>query len=325
MAERYKNGRIAIEDYLEARFERLDGEIALLQARAKQAKKDLSRLKKLPGIPLGWGLPIPLDAKALPNARFALNQADIRQLARRRLEAARGMLEPRWKDFEAGRGTMDIFLESSVQALESALAVASNEDDALAAYTWHWALAWKIHALNKRRFEAGRIAGPDYAQARYHLLRAEIRLLEVMSKPGSTQKSPLAGSAPNSPRLADPLPPKELAQARLELRRADLRQLRRSLLETARWEYEERTEDFLAGRGIQCIYQDSSDRILEAEMALDPTKSGRLLAAQKYWERALIVEHIDKGRFFAGRLSSKEYAGARYLRLKAEIQMIEAK
>jgi hypothetical protein len=263
----------------------------------------------------------PLNSRDLAKANLATTRADVRDLARAKVEAARVMVAERWKDFRAGRGTLDILLEATLQLLEAELAVHGQEAERVAIYGRHWALAQQIEAINKRRYDAGRIAIQDYAQTTHHRLQAEIRLLQTWGgkKPGLP---PLLASDPASQVLPDLLSAKELAKAARELGRCTLTQLRQASIDVARQECQARAQEFLAGRGTLDILLGSSRRLLEAELVVCTQKTERVAALERHWERMMMMEVINKGRHDAGRIATKDYMETRYARLEAEIRLI---
>src|SRR5262245_13088585 len=66
----------------------------------------------------------PLDAKETAKAKFAALHADPKELAKLRLEVARGIFDARQREFMAGRGTLEFLLRDSERCLEAELALA---------------------------------------------------------------------------------------------------------------------------------------------------------------------------------------------------------
>ena len=126
--------------------------------------------------------PNPLDDKARAKAKLALQTSSSKQLAKEKLEVAKTCFESRFKEFLAGRGTLDFLFSASKQWLESERALATKETDLEPAFERHWELMKQIEDVNKARYEAGRIAVHEYLETKYYRLEAEIWLLEARQK-----------------------------------------------------------------------------------------------------------------------------------------------
>jgi hypothetical protein len=124
----------------------------------------------------------PLDAKTLARAKAEALRADPGELARAKVAAARECLDARFKDFLAGRGTLDFLLEAQVLVFEAELAVSNTDAQRLAVYEQRWQQAWIAERINKLRYDSGRVAVQDYAQTVYNRLDAEIDWLQLRAK-----------------------------------------------------------------------------------------------------------------------------------------------
>ena len=92
------------------------------------------------------------------------------------MDAAKRELDARWKEFCAGRGTLDILVGASRRLLEAERDLSSKKDDQVAAWDTHRQRMQDLCDINLARFEAGQIPIQDLAQADYYRLDAEIGL-----------------------------------------------------------------------------------------------------------------------------------------------------
>jgi RNA polymerase sigma factor (sigma-70 family) len=100
----------------------------------------------------------------------------LKALLKARLDAATIEADSRFKEFVAGRGTLDFFLASSQRLLKAELELSTQKADQLAALATHLRLLKKVHAMNQGRFVAGRINLADVKQTEFFVLEAEIAL-----------------------------------------------------------------------------------------------------------------------------------------------------
>lgn len=124
----------------------------------------------------------PLDAQFIAKAKFEAYRSDPRQLQKAKVNTARFALESRYKEFAAGRGTLDFLIRIALLLLESELAVCDNETDRIVALERHWTMMHQIEIINQARFEAGRIPVQDFAETKYFRLEAEIWLHQARAK-----------------------------------------------------------------------------------------------------------------------------------------------
>ncbi len=118
---------------------------------------------------------------------FGLSQADretllaafkgsekVKSLLKGQLEAAYEQMEARFREFLAGRGTLDILLEASICVLQAELDVCPAPKDRLKSFEAHSKCMYEIMKINKLRFESGRIPISDYAQSKFFHARSEL-------------------------------------------------------------------------------------------------------------------------------------------------------
>lgn len=122
------------------------------------------------------------DRKEMAKAKALVMTKDRTVLLKERLKAAQDECDARFKEFLAGRGTLDILLDASQRRLKAELPLADTNTARVAAYERYWEITWQMETVNKARYDAGRIAVTDYAQSRFHRLDAEILLRDAMEK-----------------------------------------------------------------------------------------------------------------------------------------------
>jgi hypothetical protein len=130
--------------------------------------------------------------------------------------------------------------------------------------------------------------------------------------------SPMATLA-QDPLLAPHI--KDIARAKFEATGIDRQTLITAKLETARNEYEGREKQFLAGQGTLDILLSASRRLLESDREVSWSDSERIAALERYWQRSLFVERINRGVAEAGRLPWKEYLITTFHRLGTEMEL----
>jgi hypothetical protein len=335
---RFRDGRVAISDYFELRYNLLGAEIAW--ARARQGER--------PARPR-WG---PAERFVLENGDEELSDslreeeqrlardkreallADPADLARQRLEAARAGGRARLGEVLAGRGTLDVLADWAARLLEAKLALRDKPEDQLTAYESKWALAKQLEVVNDARFAASRVPHADYLRTKYDRLDAELRWGEARARLGQSGRSELGARAPwlwiylpeqgsDADDSSGGL--RQLARVKREALRADPRELARERLAAARGAYRERWEEFLAGRGTLDILLDESQRVLTSELAMGAKPAERAAAWERQWTRLRRIEAINEERFKAGRVAVADMMESRCLRLDAEIHWAEAR
>jgi hypothetical protein len=328
---RAEAGRLPYKEYMEPRYERLTAEMDLLRARSGKAKP-LPLVGATPLV-LGENEPGRVPVKLLAKAKFEANEADIHRLAQSRLQAAEVAIRSRVGEFLAGRGTLDIMLETGLRWLHAELAVRDDPTYRLAAYERHWELVYLIDETQVARFEAGRIPIQDRQQAHYFRLQAELWLLAALEggKPlGLSQRAldvfTVVDPTDGRVRYAEiNIEPRQIARAKLAAVHADPRQLTRARLAAATEESDARWKEFLAGRGTLDIFLGSLERRLESELALADDAASRLAAHEKHWRQLLQVEAVNQARFDTGRIPIQDHMQSRYARLDAQIRLAQAR
>jgi hypothetical protein len=270
-----------------------------------------------------WFTIDPLLSKELARDRFELSRTDPRQLARARVEAARLWLRALEEEFRAGRRTVDIMNEAARSVLDAELEAVRGPSERAAALERYWEFARLVELLTAAKYRDGTVAMGDYAQARYILLGAEIRLVQAQTAEAS---SPGLLGGPEGP-----LPEgyhgdfREVPEARFEASRADPRRLSLARLQAARTMFEERLEQFRAGRRTVDVLLESSRWLLEAERAVARGAADDGAAFERHWRSALAIEEYTRGKFQRGTVGPGDYFKAKANRLEAEIGFAQAR
>jgi hypothetical protein len=256
--------------------------------------------------------------KQLAKARFQVLQHRPEVIALTRREAAREELVARLEQFLGGRGTLDILLKACEHAGEAERAL-SKEPTALAkAWGSEWSQLGLIEAVNRTRYEGGKLSLADFSQSRYARLDSERRW---------SDKSRLSGALPLGASGADDgvLGRKELAQARYNAAQRRPELATREELEAARVMLRERLKEFHAGRGTLSPFLDSHRSLLSIELIQASDQAARLQALEGHWRRLLEAETINQARHEAGKISIVDLLETRLVRQEAEMALLREK
>jgi len=314
---RYVRGRLAYKETRESQYERLNAEIQLAHLRGVEPSFDF----------LGREVALDfLNSKELAKQKRGAALADAHDLAVQRLDAIMDAYPGRLLEFLAGRGTLDIDLETSRRWLEAERALARGPKDQISALERHWETDWVIETVNKARYDAGRIASQDFFQSLHALLQVEIEFLKLRkSPPGEIPWTGgrLAGFLLwvwESDRLGGL---KQMAKDKFEVGLSTREHLLRESLAAVRGEFMARTEEFLNGRGTFDIVLENDQNLLAAECAVAKNQEERLAAFVKHFEHAALFEAVNRARYGAQRIAIQDYLQAVYERLDAELLLLK--
>jgi RNA polymerase sigma factor (sigma-70 family) len=167
--------------------------IALAYDSSKQ-EKDKEKASAQPGKAPNTDKEKPaLNFKSTTDSRSKLELSDnvkLNRLMKERVEAARGEVEARTKEFETGRGTLDFLMGASRRLLVAEWEMSDKKEDQLAALGAHLGRMLAVEKLNQDFFR--RRIVQDVQQSKYYRLEAEIWLekfkagkfkLDLQSKP----------------------------------------------------------------------------------------------------------------------------------------------
>jgi hypothetical protein len=352
--DRMEQGRIPVKDYQQSWMHQLIEEIALHKIRTKGGQGPASGPLRLTvagllegqGLPryhddpgawlLSWGVTLPASmmrepsgkfiSKELARAKIEAYHADPKELAQKRLQAARIVVTSRDLEFLAGRGTLDFLLEAARDLRDAELALAKTDADQLAALQSYWMMARQTEEVNQERYDLGRVPIQDLLESRNARLDAEIDLIRAWAgkKKSSTNATPLMNNIPLR-QAKNLLDAKELARALWEAAQKDPKDLAQFRQKNERMIFAARMKEYLAGRGTLSFLEDSAKRLLDDELAMSDTKAKWLSALEGYWERMARIEEITSGYYEGRRVPFHDLAQTTYFRLDAQIRLTEAR
>lgn len=106
----------------------------------------------------------------------------MKDLLRKRYHAAHAAAEARWKEFHAGRGTLDFLLGDSRHLLDAERGLSLRDADHVTALERYVERLRHIEAVNRERYDAGRIAVQELRESEYTRLEGEIWLEELRER-----------------------------------------------------------------------------------------------------------------------------------------------
>lgn len=186
--------------------------------------------------------------------------------------------------------------EISRRLRDAELARTINPADRLAAHERHVKFAREQEALAKAKYEAGRIAITNLAEARWQ--RAEAELSQVRE------------------RLLHKAGAEDLGRERA------LHNERREALRTM---VKARLAEYEAGRGTFVIFLEVSRQLLDAELELTSKQAERLALHERHLKLVEKCAEIDEARFKAGSLPLADYAPGRAGHLMDRIRHLREK
>jgi hypothetical protein len=103
----------------------------------------------------------------------------LKELSKSRRDAALAEVAARFDEFRAGLGALALLTDAIHRLRDAEVQLSDDPQSQYAACDRAYQLFKIIEAINEARFQAGRIAVQDLAQARYHRLAAEIERLRA--------------------------------------------------------------------------------------------------------------------------------------------------
>ena len=122
-----------------------------------------------------------LEERDLARDRYEVSQASVKNLARRRLEAARRVYQERYREFLQGRGPLDILLEIQSLVTRAQQPPVKPRISNRQALEEKWRAAWMAYQLAEGGYEAGRVSEAGYWQSLHALLDVEVDV--AMTRP----------------------------------------------------------------------------------------------------------------------------------------------
>jgi hypothetical protein len=321
---RIENGIQAVTpaDYWALRCERLLAELDLARELGGPGKP-------LPGAPnRAIGDQDPFEAKAAARDEFEATRALPRLLA----EAAR---DAPLREYQARMPRMFGWGVSPHDLLHIALRRVAAEGtrgestvEYLAALEGLWQVTWYIERFTQQCIESGvKLFGPaDYYATHDLRLEVEVWIAAARQQPG--KPLPLRGGLQDAFAMPDsPIDAKDVARAKSEAARVDVRQLLEKRREALLAEHEARLQRIRAGTDTPDLLSTASARLLTVELALAPGRAERLAARERSWARAVQTEYLALERVMAGikQFTPADYYEARYARILAELELAKAR
>jgi RNA polymerase sigma factor (sigma-70 family) len=128
----------------------------------------------------------PFHGLIAERAKFLLEKSDqppnLKPILSGLFDAANVEAQARWKQYNAGQGTLDIVLGASRRLLEAEQLLNRDKANQLAGLEHHLKRMKEAEAINQDRFNAGRIPVQDLAEARYYRIQAELWLGQAKAK-----------------------------------------------------------------------------------------------------------------------------------------------
>ena len=320
---KFDAGRGTIADLMAVQYDRLTAEIDWVQARARAGKeKPYPLAESLPEFRFDLSDYEMSPLKVRARARVEVSRADLGELARQRVVAARIAFRGRLVDYDNGKDYLDLVLELADSVTQAELGVLGGKADEASIRERAWEMAWMVHDIKRRQFEAKRTSVEGLDASHYALLHAEIALLRAKQ----IKRPNRVGSLLNEPVLANFFDAKTFARARAEVGRTDLDDLLRNRQEKARAAYRLRLEGFYSGKiwWIDPLLQ-RSKRLLESDLALAAGPTGREAAHVRHWKRDWQIEELAQSKFDASRGTLSDLLTARFARLDAELLWAQAR
>jgi RNA polymerase sigma factor (sigma-70 family) len=141
---------------------------------------------QLPEPAISLPKPRPLPEMGEVNMNVLLDNPKIplktKELLKTQYETAAGVADARWREFQAGRGTLEFLLESLRQLADAERDLSERKADHVAALERHVRRLRDIEKVNEERFNAGRIYIHDVWEPRYHRVHTELALERLKSQ-----------------------------------------------------------------------------------------------------------------------------------------------
>jgi len=271
--------------------------------------------------------PRPLDRKDVARAKFEALQTAPKELSQAKLAASQYSFESRFREFLAGRGTLDFMLEAFQHYSEAGIAVAQDPREQAAYQEALWELAYSAEYVNAFRYEAGRIPIQDYAQSIAFRLQAQLALRRTWVP--LVQKGTRAGWSHGLSVLEEyatdlPFAAKELAKEKFQATQSSDQELIQGMLAATREQEAARSKEFHAGRGTLDFLLESTVRLAHARLLASNDPDDRLASYENLWITCREIERVNLLRFQDGRIPTQDYAVSRYYRREAELMLLEA-
>src|SRR4051812_7638359 len=108
-------------------------------------------------------LAAPADDKVEPKKNEAAEK--VKKLQTERRDLLKKLVDARYAEFQAGRGTLDLMLQAAKDLLSAELDLATKPEQRLKVHEARLDLAKKVEQIEKGRYDAGRTTFADYTMA----------------------------------------------------------------------------------------------------------------------------------------------------------------
>lgn len=125
-------------------------------------------------------VPILLAAKSL---KPAAGDDALQKAMKARYNAAASELRDRFREFLAGRGSIDVLYETCQRLTRAGMELTPNRDDQIVHLEKLLQFAIGVEAISEARFDAGRIGNAELQRSRYERLDLEVQLGRLKQKP----------------------------------------------------------------------------------------------------------------------------------------------
>jgi hypothetical protein len=226
-------------------------------------------------------------------------------LLREETEALHIESEARLQEFEAGRGTLSLLINSihALADVQLELQSDAHKRQRIASQAL-WTLQ-RIEESNTVRYKAGRIAITDFKQSTAARMDAEIALLREL--PADTKVLP-----DYLDRKAEPQP----------INRGKLLQ---DCAEAYRVEMDGRLVEFRAGRGTLHVLLECIQHLLTAQLRLTDEPRQQIMLQEKVLELLREIESTSMTRFNDGKIPVQDRCRAITARLEVQIALLQAR
>jgi hypothetical protein len=138
------------------------------------------------------------------------------------------------------------------------------------------------------------------------------------------QSHPETGTGSSANIDLGPLGKKALAKFELESLHVTLDELAKAKVTAAHAIYQARADRYLAGKEILDRLLEASIRLLQAELDLQGDEADRLAFRERCWQLSMEAERVNRMRIEGGSVATQDLAQARFVRLDAELDLLQA-
>jgi hypothetical protein len=321
---KFEAGKTTNADLAQVRWFRLRAEAAWVRSRAEHAASSPPAAPRFENRVEG-------DVEAGPELLDWLSDFDgVRELAKKEVEALQTppaertasevkaveeCYRARVPEYNTGKTTLDLLQEAQQRLLETELAALDKDADPTPLLRLNAELAREVEAVTAAKLAAGKVTNADFLSCRCVRLEAEAALARALARRPKPD-----GPTPAAPeRLRDFLPdPPTQARIAFEAAHADANELDAQRLEDARQVFQDRRQEYNAGKTTLELAIKASVSLLDAERAVHSGKEEQAPALERHWRQMLDLEWLTQAKLAAGKVTNADLAEVRYARQRAE-------